>query len=108
METNKKTPQDVRDQGELYREKISNEYSKLEELCHETREILDHIGQSMISYLKQQYATYGEVLKRLELFKKEIQWSMDDGLKGFKLQVVDYVIQLVRKEMNDLQITNYS
>lgn len=83
------------------------EFLKLEELCQSSVVTLNVTTQLLIIYLKEQYETYGEILKRLERFKAEVLWSAEDTT-GFKVTIIDRTIKLVNKEMNDLQHTNRS
>lgn len=83
------------------------QFLKLEELCQSSVVTLSVTTQLLINYLKEQYETYGEILKRLERFKTEVLWSADDTT-GFKITIIDRAIELVKKEMNDLQHTNRS
>ncbi|MTK72449.1 hypothetical protein GMA75_07095 [Turicibacter sanguinis] len=83
------------------------QFLKLEELCQSSVVTLNVTTQLLINYLKEQYETYGEILKRLERFKAEVLWSAEDTT-GFKVTIIDRAIKLVNKEMNDLQHTNRS
>lgn len=83
------------------------QFLKLEELCQPGVVMLSDTTQLLINYLKEQYETYGEILKRLERFKAEVLWSAEDTTV-FKVTIIDCAIKLVNKEMNDLQHTNRS
>ena len=83
------------------------QFLKLEELCQPGVVMLSDTTQLLINYLKEQYETYGEILKRLERFKAEVLWSAEDTTV-FKVTIIDRAIKLVNKEMNDLQHTNRS
>lgn len=83
------------------------QFLKLEDLCQPSVVMLSDTTQLLINYLKEQYETYGEILKRLERFKAEVLWSAEDTT-GFKVTIIDRAIKLVKKEMNDLQHTNRS
>lgn len=82
------------------------EFLKLEELCQSSMVALNVTTQLLINYLKEQYETYGKILKRLEILKAEVLWSADDAT-DFKISIVEYAIRLVKKEMNNLKHKNY-
>lgn len=63
------------------------------------------ILKSFIDQLKKDCNTYGEVLKKLNKYEKEISY-INSEQREIKIVFIQYVRSLLNKEMNDLPLTN--
>lgn len=63
------------------------------------------ILKSFIDQLKKDCNTYGEVLKKLNKYEKEISY-INSEQQEIKIVFIQYVRSLLNKEMNDLPLTN--
>lgn len=82
---------------------------KLKEILAKYDNAIDQVSKEFIHELKRDSKTYGEVLRRLNLFEKEIMYNLrPEAHMNFIIRFFKNIDELLEEEKNDLPLTNRS